>query len=223
MPNLEKVLLNHQAQFHPILPPELQFGRALLLDMNAEVWQDAAEVSVDELIARTQKMMQEVNAVIAIGRYAEDRQVLYQRSPLFSQDKIRSLHIGLDLTVPENTPIFSPYSAMVHSFADNTSAGDYGPTIILQHELDGVTFFTLYGHLSRASLNLNKGQAIARGQQIGSVGNHHENGGWPAHLHFQIIHDMQGWQGGYPGVVALDEAAWYFKNCPDPNLILNLL
>jgi hypothetical protein len=35
---------------------------------------------------------------------------------------------------------------------DNGLFGACGPTGILQHELDGVVFYTLYGHLSRESL-----------------------------------------------------------------------
>jgi hypothetical protein len=42
--------------------------------------------------------------------------------------------------------------------------GDYGPTIILEHRLDSIPFFTLYGHLSRPSLEgLEPGLAFAAG------------------------------------------------------------
>jgi hypothetical protein len=41
-------------------------------------------------------------------------------------------------------------------------------------------------------------------------------------LHFQIINDMQGKKGDYPGVSSKKELAFYKKNCPDPNLLLKI-
>jgi hypothetical protein len=41
-----------------------------------------------------------------------------------------------------------PLGGMVHSFAYNDQFGDYGATIVLLHQLDGMPFYTLYGHLS---------------------------------------------------------------------------
>jgi hypothetical protein len=46
------------------------------------------------------------------------------------------------------------------------------------------------------------------------------NGNWPPHLHFQLIRDMQGKRGDYPGVVRADELAFYRDNCPDPMALL---
>jgi hypothetical protein len=34
----------------------------------------------------------------------------------------------------------------VHSFQNNDSLGNYGPTIILEHQVEDLTFYTLYGH-----------------------------------------------------------------------------
>jgi len=73
------------------------------------------------------------------------------------------------------TPVAAPLDAVVHSFADNDRLGDYGPTVILEHALDDVTFYTLHGHLNRESLEpLDEGLEFAAGEPIGFVGEHHE-------------------------------------------------
>ncbi|OGT31152.1 MAG: hypothetical protein A3E87_04520 [Gammaproteobacteria bacterium RIFCSPHIGHO2_12_FULL_35_23] len=222
MQTLETVLA--ATSFQPVIPAALQWGRAIILDMNAPIWQKLSFASVANLIQLTQALMQEVGAVVAIGRYAENRVYLYKQHALFSAQKnLRSIHLGIDLGVPVKTPVYTPLKGVLHSFADNNNAGDYGPTILLAHQLAGHIFYTLYGHLSRSSLiNLTVGTEFAAGEQIGTVGDSHENGGWPSHLHFQIIKELENQQGDYPGVAAPEEAAKYLANCPDPNLILRL-
>jgi murein DD-endopeptidase MepM/ murein hydrolase activator NlpD len=157
------------------------------------------------------------------GGYGENR-TIYRRSNLFEDDKEpRSVHLGIDLWLPAETTIYSPLPATVHSFQDNNNFGDYGPTIILEHLLNGVTFYTLYGHLSRSSLKkLTLGMAIKKGQQITTLGNYDENGRWPTHLHFQIIIDLLGKKGDFPGVASVSEQEYYLALCPDPNLILRI-
>jgi len=109
------------------------------------------------------------------------------------------------------------------SFAFNNNDSDYGATIILTHNLEGLSFYTLYGHLSLNSLkNLEEGKRIARGEVFTEFGMRFENGNWPPHLHFQIILDMQGWLGDYPGVCKFSEKDFWLSNCPDPDLILDL-
>jgi len=111
----------------------------------------------------------------------------------------------------------------VHSFQFNDHFGDYGATIILEHQLDGLAIHSLYGHLSLASLSgLKEGQFIANGERFAEFGIPEENGHWPPHLHFQLIFDMQGLKGDYPGVCCYSQRAAYLANCPDPNDILAL-
>jgi murein DD-endopeptidase MepM/ murein hydrolase activator NlpD len=113
---------------------------------------------------------------------------------------------------------------MVHSFAYNEGFGDYGATIILLHQLDTVSFHTLYGHLSLEDISsLSEGAYITRGEIVGHFGEPHENGNWPPHLHFQIIRDVRIKNGDYPGVCALSEREAYLKNCPNADLILDMM
>jgi hypothetical protein len=48
------------------------------------------------------------------------------------------------------------------------------------------------------------------------------NGDYPPHLHFQIIKDIQGYQGDYPGVSSKKDLDFYRNNCPNPNTLLKL-
>jgi murein DD-endopeptidase MepM/ murein hydrolase activator NlpD len=181
-------------------------------------------------IADTEKFTQWINAKLGsgnyrygIGGYMEHR-TLYARSPLFdTDDEPRRLHLGIDIWAKAGTPIYSPLNGIIHSFKNNDNFGDYGPTLILQHDLDGLTLYTLYGHLSRKSLaGITVGQSIKKNQEIARFGNATENGHWPPHLHFQQMFDMEGWVGDYPGVGRFSEKDKWLRNIPDPDLILGL-
>lgn len=226
MAQLAEVLSQYRPYFKPILPPALQHGIALILDLsgNDKRWLTVDVRSVPALESLTQELMQAQQAVIAIGRYAEDRGFLYQRSDLFQSDvTVRSVHLGIDLTVPVETSIFAPLAGEVYSVKNNVSFGDYGPTLILRHQLLDNFFFTLYGHLSLETISIMfPGKSIAAGEKIGSIGSSHINGGWPPHLHFQVIEKLWGYEDDFPGVIDAAQAEKYLKNCPNPNLILQI-
>ena len=58
---------------------------------------------------------------------------------------------------------------------------------------------------------------------IAEFGMRFENGNWPPHLHFQLIMDMEGWTGDYPGVCKFSEKDKWLANCPDPDLVLGMM
>ncbi|MBU2950123.1 peptidoglycan DD-metalloendopeptidase family protein [Tamlana agarivorans] len=163
-------------------------------------------------------------ADVAYGGYLEVRNI-YKRSSYFNtvDQSNRNIHLGIDLWSPVETPIFAPIAGTLHSFKNNTNFGDYGPTIILEHLYDGFTFYTLYGHLSLASLEGKVvGQKFEAGTKLGTLGDASVNGDYPPHLHFQTIKDIQNYTGDYPGVCAKEELEYYKKNCPDPMPLLKL-
>ena len=163
------------------------------------------------------------DATYGIGGYKENR-TLYTRSNLFAGEEARSLHLGIDIWGPAGTPVYAALGGMVHSFAFNDNFGDYGATIILLHQLETIAFHTLYGHLSLADIStLREGAYVNRGQVIGHFGEPAENGNWPPHLHIQIIKDMHLMNGDFPGVCKLSESDANLANCPDADLILNML
>lgn len=151
------------------------------------------------------------------GGYLENR-MIYQRSTHFQQGESRCMHLGVDVWCEAFHPLYAPLEAKVHSFANNNNFGDYGPTIILEHVLDGEKLFTLYGHLSLASLDkITVGDFIAKGEKFSELGPFPENGDWPPHLHFQLITDMRNITGDFPGVCAPSELEKFKMICPDPN------
>ena len=127
-------------------------------------------------------------ATVGVGRYGEAR-LLYDapdfHAPGNDGPEARTIHLGLDLFASPGTPVHSPLAGIVTSVADNDQPRDYGPTVILRHEPG---FHTLYGHLDHATLgHLEPGRPIAAGDVIGWLGGADVNGGWPPHLHFQVI------------------------------------
>lgn len=174
-----------------------------------------------DISALLEAVLRESGATYGIGGYDEKRG-WYARGEQFSNgEEVRSIHLGVDIWAPAGEPVYAAYDAVVHSAQDNALFGDYGPTVILTHELDGVVFHTLYGHLSRESLPAKEpGTVIKQGERIGTLGAPPINGDWPPHLHFQIIVDMLGKFGDYPGVAAESQRDLYLALCPDPNLIL---
>ncbi|MEL6568260.1 MAG: peptidoglycan DD-metalloendopeptidase family protein [Pseudomonadota bacterium] len=158
------------------------------------------------------------------GGYLEERGIY--ESPIFKtgDKEPRKLHLGVDLFAPASTPVRAPLDGHVHSFQINDGDLDYGPTIILQHEVvGGPTFWSLYGHLSEGSLTgLREGDIISCGSKLGELGDSTVNGGWATHLHFQIILDLQGRSGDFPGVCKVSEREHWAEFCPSPYALLGL-
>lgn len=159
------------------------------------------------------------NCLVGYGGYLEERS-LYKNNPEFHE---RNIHLGLDFWTQAGTAVLVPLDGIVHSFRNNESKGDYGPTIILKHEVQASTFYTLYGHLSISSLeNLQLGNYFRKGDLLGTLGATNINVNYAPHLHFQIIINIEDHSGDYPGVCTKTQQDYYMKNCPDPNLLIGL-
>ena len=129
----------------------------------------------------------------------------------------------MDIWTAEGTDVLAVLDGEIHSFQDNANFGDYGPTIILKHTIEDEVFYSLYGHLSRKSLeSLQVGQKFKAQEKIAELGAAEENGDYAPHLHFQIIKDLQENKGDYPGVASKKDLDFYLENCPDPNLLLKI-
>jgi murein DD-endopeptidase MepM/ murein hydrolase activator NlpD len=125
--------------------------------------------------------------------------------------------VVVEVEVDAGTEVLAYADGIIHSAAINNAYGDYGGTIILQHPLNDGIIFSLYGHLSHESVsNARLGAFIQKGGLIGKLGSWDENGNWPAHLHFQLIRDLQGNLGDYPGVCSKVDLPFYQENCPNP-------
>lgn len=224
MTSLEQVL--QKLEGIKVIAPAVPYSSYVALDLsihNQELtnYNLTTSVGFENYI---ENYLKENQANIAYGGYNETRN-LYKRSHVFntSEEEERNIHIGLDLWTTANTPILAALDGKIHSFQFNNQLGDYGPTIILEHQIDDHHFYTLYGHLSLESIqNLTKGQIVKKGEQIATLGKASVNGDYAPHLHFQIIKDIQDKEGDYPGVCSQSTLSFYLSNCPDPNLLLKI-
>lgn len=108
-------------------------------------------------------------------------------------------HRGVDLAQPggaEGKPIFAARDGKV--IAAGPASG-FGQWIILEHNVDGQTMNTVYGHMWENGVHVKVGDEVKAGQEIGAIGNNGQSSG--AHLHFEI------WQGSrLNGGSAIDPA-----------------
>ena len=209
-----------------VIAPHISYSEYVPLDLsisNEEILSSKLETAKDYGVF-IQKHLDDNKGKIAFGGYQEIRN-LYKRSTVFNAENSeeRNIHIGLDLWINESASVHAALEGRIHSFQNNTALGDYGPTIIVQHQLDGHVFQTLYGHLSEESLiGKQIGDVVYQGEQIGNLGLPPINGDYAPHLHFQIIIDMENKFGDYPGVCSSRTLDHYSTNCPDPNVLLKI-
>jgi murein DD-endopeptidase MepM/ murein hydrolase activator NlpD len=209
-----------------VISPEIDYSEYVALDLsvsNTSLQNHTLETAQDYEVF-IQNQLDRNHGKIMFGGYIETRN-LYKRSTVFKNPNTeeRNIHIGLDLWINEQAPIYAALDGKIHSFQNNTALGDYGPTIILEHQIDAFKFHTLYGHLSEASLiGKNVGDLVQKGQQIATLGLPPINGDYAPHLHFQIIVDMEGEFGDYAGVCSEKMLSFYKENCPDPNWLLKI-
>jgi 4-aminobutyrate aminotransferase-like enzyme/Ser/Thr protein kinase RdoA (MazF antagonist) len=233
VPHSEKVQLWLEAHGNTtasILNEDLRTAPSHVFDLSVGSTFLGADPRAAECAALSDRIFSEMKSAgvsVGVGRYDEPR--LLYTSPLFGANKNptherRTIHVGIDLFAEPAAALHAPLDAVVHALANNSAQLDYGPVVILQHATgDGHTFFTLYGHLSLDALDkLKIGQRIARGQTFARLGSAKENGGWPAHLHFQIILDLLDLGTDFPGVCRPSERAVWTSLSPDPNLLLGI-
>ena len=174
-------------------------------------------------LAELQKV--QPNKIIA-GGYLEAR-------PLYTADtydktgnngrESRCMHLGIDFWIPALTPVHAIYDAKVVVSVNDAGDKKYGGLVILSHQEGGFIFYTLYGHLSAASIKqLKIGAQLSQGDIIGEVGNPNENGNWSPHLHFQIMLSLLSYKNDFPGVAYFNEKHTWQSICPNPNLLFKL-
>jgi peptidoglycan LD-endopeptidase LytH len=223
--NLSELLREHKENFHPIFNPDLTLNNTLMMDFSSDN-PEMTLLEFDNLHDLNDFVFNKIHIagrVYGYGGYLEDRN-LYRRSKVFevSEGQSRSIHLGIDVWAEAGKPVYGPLEAKVHSFQNNGNYGDYGPTIILEHEIEGIHFYTLYGHLSVDSQEgLYPGKHFGKGELLCRIGNFPVNGDWPPHLHFQVIADMGDKKGDFPGVCAKDDLEFFKNLCPDPVVFFN--
>ncbi|ORY52631.1 PLP-dependent transferase [Rhizoclosmatium globosum] len=167
--------------------------------------------------------------VVGVGRYSEPRCIYYgdaYKRQTEEGPEWRTVHLGIDLFVAAGHKVFAPFDATIFSVTDNDNPLDYGPTVILESQTsEGDKFWTLYGHLDPEVLTrLTVGSTIKAGDLVAHIGAEDRNGGWPPHLHFQVIADSLDARerGDFPGVAFPAEIAVWSALSPDPTSFAGL-
>ncbi len=168
---------------------------------------------------RITRLLEDHNADFGYGGYNETRPV-YTTDDFATEGNYgprwRTVHLGIDVWGPAQTPVLAPYDGVVHSVGVDPTQHGYGNVIVLEHEQAGHRFYTLYGHLSAASTaGIQAGTQVQSGDEIAWFGTPDENGNWPPHLHFQVMRDMLGFVGDFPGVAYPEEAEAWLWLCPE--------
>ena len=89
------------------------------------------------------------------------------------------MHDGIDIAPPAGTPVVAANNGTVSRVASIAQSGGYGNHVEVTHP-DGLV--TTYSHL--ATVAARQGQAVMRGQVVGTVGNTGNSTG--PHLHFEV-------------------------------------
>lgn len=201
----------------PIFNSSLEDYQSIdLSKTNKNLWNQVNPSDPLEMQKYISNYLEKKGKNIAFGGYLEHRNI-YDRSAYFKEKENRFIHLGIDFWTNENAGIAAVFDGTIHSFKNNKNFSDYGPTLILEHNAKGFTWFSLYGHLSLDSmLYWQIGKTIASGERIGYLGAISENGNYAPHLHFQIMLNMEGKSGDYPGVTSEKEVHHFQNNCPNP-------
>lgn len=131
-------------------------------------------------------------------------------APSISQQFRPPKHLGLDIFHPIGSSVLAAEAGVVTSLWTDAA---YGRQIILTHRPDasGQVYQTVYKHLSAFSVK--EGDRVARGQEIGELGNSGALSAGLPHLHFEV------WMGGGEGPVGpnlLWEGGEGIVRCYDP-------
>ena len=161
---VERWLERNAHDFAAIIRPEVVKPKVLALDLTTRGPDPAAWATLDadgaERLIETS--VAEAGADFAIGLYGEDRNIY--KGDAFetgSAGARRTVHLGVDLFAAVGEPVHAPFAGTVAFIHDDAVDFGFGPTVLIEHRTDGGdVFWTLYGHLSRPSVQkLSFGQA----------------------------------------------------------------
>ena len=154
-----------------------------------------------------------------LAGYLEDRRNVLTDYPQMQEEQ-RFFHLGLDIIVPLDTPLYAPLDAVVHQSSYEAGDGNYGGNVLLRHDSPYFdTFYSLYGHLNRDKLPA-PGTKLNAGDEFARIGDFHENGNWFYHTHLQVI-TQKGYDEGWvsKGYCSVKDIPQMDKICPCPLLL----
>lgn len=98
-------------------------------------------------------------------------------------DGNESFHSGIDVTAPEGTDIVaSANGVVVETGYQEDGLGNY---VYIEHNVNGIIFYTAYGHMLDDSIVVNEGQIVYQYEKLGTIGSTGKSTG--RHCHFTIM------------------------------------
>lgn len=171
---------NRYNRFEAISNPEPVIRTLNMLDqLTWKVYiQSKSFDEVIEMAKNKEKMVLSIPAIQPVAvkdlvRMSDD--FGYRRDPFTRQIK---LHTGIDFAGPIGVPVYATGNGVV--VEANFSFFGYGNQVVVDH---GFGYKTRYAHLHK--MNVQVGQEVVRGQQIGTLGNSGRSTG--PHLHYEVI------------------------------------
>lgn len=214
-----------KAGFHPIIRKPLKDAKIISLDLESIIPIDPHSITQSEAINLTGRSESESQSSINLGKYLEPRLIYtaedFRLGPEKNSDR-RTIHLGIDVFAPFGTEIFTPLEGeVIHSeFCDKPL--DYGGFVVIEHRTpNGISFFSLFGHLDPKSLRFHEGEHLGKGDLIGKIGSKSVNGGWEPHLHLQLALGL-GQENNWPGVCNPDDIKFWSQYCPNPATLLGI-
>ena len=206
--------------------PSIQKEAVYPLDLSVEsLWLgNYAEFNdLDAFQFKLQQLQKEHPGKLIAGGYLEPRS-LYTSDDFDTMGNYgresRTIHLGIDFWLPAETPVHVPFDGVITTVTNNNKYKEYGGLIIVKHQIEAIEFYTLYGHLSLASLTNKKvGDTVQKGSCLGFLGTTEENGSWAPHLHFQVLLSMLNYENDFPGVAYYSQITIWKSICPNPNLL----
>jgi len=227
--NIVRWISSQEGQFRPVMGTRLDEHNCEVVDLSVASCRSEAfaDKNDSEAAALARRAPIETNKRFVIGRY-DERRLIYtsvrfdhpcDRDAVVGETaERRTVHLGIDLFAPAGSDVFAPIAGEVYASEYRNHDQDYGGVVILRHITpDDDSFYTLYGHLSRGSVDgWSIGESVSAGESLGRLGTSDENGGWAPHLHLQVITDLLGLDGDFPGVSAASEGSVWTAFSPNP-------
>lgn len=96
-------------------------------------------------------------------------------------------HAGIDLKANSGTPVLAVLPGKIVKSDD--SSPSYGGLIVIEHDVDGETYYTKYAHLQSRYKNVNN--TVQAGEKIGKSGggpnDPYKGNSRGPHLHFELL------------------------------------
>jgi hypothetical protein len=129
--------------------------------------------------------------VLPVENYVNNRHV--KAFGEYIEDRFVGFHVADDLEFADVAGEVSVSAIANGTVVQAEFVSGYGGLVRIEHSIDGEKITALYGHLDLKSVNLEIGESVVKGQELGFLGDHEsaETDGERKHLHFGLYEGNQ--------------------------------